>query len=75
MIYNFTIKDLQHGPNILPIMLALCSMLSGTYYAQNYAGESLTADLINLQDYKPQEPQNTLEAKIIHNSDHLEDVS
>ena len=23
--------------NILPIMLALCSMLSGTYYAQNYA--------------------------------------
>ena len=23
--------------NILPIMLALCSMLSGTYYAHNYA--------------------------------------
>ena len=23
---------------ILPIMLALCLMLSGTYYAQNYAG-------------------------------------
>ena len=23
---------------ILPIMLALCSMLLGTYYAQNYAG-------------------------------------
>jgi len=30
-------KDLQHGTKIL-IMLALCSMLSGTYYAQNYAG-------------------------------------
>ena len=23
---------------ILPIMLALCLMLSGTYYAKNYAG-------------------------------------
>jgi len=24
---------------ILPIMLALCSILSGTYYAQNYTGK------------------------------------
>ena len=35
--------------NILPIMLALCSMLSGTYYAHNYAsiiGGSLVPTLI-----------------------------
>ena len=34
--------------NILPIMLALCSMLSGTYYAHNYAsiiGGSLEASI------------------------------
>jgi len=27
----------QHTEIILPIMLALCLMLSGTYYVQNYA--------------------------------------
>ena len=27
-----------YNTNILPIMLALCSMLSDTYYAHNYAG-------------------------------------
>ena len=35
--------------NILPIMLALCSMLSGTYYTHNYAsmiGGSLLMDAI-----------------------------
>ena len=26
------------GSQTLPIMLALCLMLSATYYAQNYAG-------------------------------------
>ena len=38
-------KDSYYYTNILPIMLALCSMLSGTYYAHNYAsiiGGSLT---------------------------------
>jgi len=37
-IYNFISKDLYRGSKILPIMMpALCSILSGTYYAQNYA--------------------------------------
>ena len=38
--------------NILPIMLALCSILSGTYYAHNYAsiiGGSLVKPLYVLQ--------------------------
>ena len=30
-------KNSYYHTNILPIMLALCSMLSGTYYAHNYA--------------------------------------
>ena len=30
-------KNSYYCTNILPIMLALCSMLSGTYYAHNYA--------------------------------------
>ena len=30
-------KNSYYYINILPIMLALCSMLSGTYYAHNYA--------------------------------------
>ena len=30
-------KNSYYYTNILPIMLALCSMLSGTYYAHNYA--------------------------------------
>ena len=30
-------KDSYYYTNILPIMLALCSMLSGTYYSPNYA--------------------------------------
>ena len=29
-------KNSYYYTNILPIMLALCSMLSGTYYAHNY---------------------------------------
>ena len=34
------INDLSrlHGIEILPIMLALCSMLFNAHYAQNYAG-------------------------------------
>ena len=32
------IKHLLQFSQIYPIMLALCSMLSVTYYAQNYAG-------------------------------------
>ena len=38
-------KNSYYYTNILPIILALCSMLSGTYYAHNYAsiiGGSLT---------------------------------
>ena len=38
-------KNSYYYTNILPIMLALCSMLSDTYYAHNYAsiiGGSLT---------------------------------
>ena len=40
--------------NILPIMLALCSMLSGTYYAHNYA--SIIGRSLNKYNYcyKPQ---------------------
>ena len=34
--------------NILPIMLALCSMLSGTYYAHNYA--SIIGGSLSLAD-------------------------
>ena len=30
-------RNSYYYTNILPIMLALCSMLSGTYYADNYA--------------------------------------
>ena len=30
-------KNPYYYTNILPIMLALCSMLSDTYYAHNYA--------------------------------------
>ena len=30
-------KNSYYYTNILPVMLALCSMLSGTYYAHNYA--------------------------------------
>ena len=39
-------KNSYYYTNILPIMLALCSMLSGIYYAHNYAsiiGGSLSA--------------------------------
>ena len=39
-------KNSYYYTNILPIMLALCSMLSDTYYAHNYAsiiGGSLSA--------------------------------
>ena len=42
-------KNSYYCTNILPIMLALCSMLSGTYYAHNYAsiiGGSLLITLI-----------------------------
>ena len=40
-------KNSYYYTNILPIMLALCSMLSGTYYAHDYAsiiGGSLLQD-------------------------------
>ena len=37
LTFNLTGKDSQCTKIILPIMLALCLMLSGTYYAQNYA--------------------------------------
>ena len=33
----FDHQGFKYGSDILPIMLALCSMLSGTYYAHNYA--------------------------------------
>ena len=35
---NYSGEDSQPYCNNLPIMLALCLMLSGTYYAENYAG-------------------------------------
>ena len=35
LTYNLIGKDFQYT---VPIMLALCLMLSGTYYAKNYAG-------------------------------------
>ena len=38
VIYNLIKQGFWHGTSILPFMLALCSMLSGTYYAQKYAG-------------------------------------
>ena len=37
VIAIFISKNSYYYTNILPIMLALCSMLSGTYYAHNYA--------------------------------------
>ena len=37
MIATLISKDSYYYTNILPIMLALCSMLSGTYYAHNYS--------------------------------------
>ena len=43
-------KNSYYYTNILPIMLALCSMLSDTYYAHNYAsiiGGSLIIDITN----------------------------
>ena len=50
-------KNSYYYTNILPIMLALCSMLSDTYYAHNYAsiiGGSLIiiAKLIACFSYK-----------------------
>ena len=44
-------KDSYYYTNILPIMLALCLILSGTYYAHNYAsiiGRSLVTSLSSL---------------------------
>ena len=44
-------KNSYYYTNILPIMLALCSMLSDTYYAHNYAsiiGGSLHTGLVQL---------------------------
>ena len=41
-------KNSYYYTNILPIMLALCSMLSDTYYAHNYAsiiGGSLASSI------------------------------
>jgi len=34
---GFSLSDVQ-CTKIVPIMLALCSMLLSTYYAENYAG-------------------------------------
>ena len=44
LIFNLTGKDSQYTEIILPIMLALCLMLSGTYYAQNYDIKISTKD-------------------------------
>ena len=40
LTYSLTGKDFQYNilKIIIPIMLALCLMLSSTYYAKNYAG-------------------------------------
>ena len=46
-------KDSYYYTNILPIMLALCSMLSGTYYAHNYAsiiGRSLSTTTVYIHN-------------------------
>ena len=37
VIATFISKNSHYYTNILPIMLALCSMLLGAYYAHNYA--------------------------------------
>ena len=45
-------KSSYYYTNILPIMLALCSMLSDTYYAHNYAsiiGGSLDVGVYHVQ--------------------------
>ena len=47
-------KNSYYYTNILPIMLALCSMLSGTYYAHDYAsiiGGSLPGSLAKARDF------------------------
>ena len=49
MIAILISKNSYYYTNILPIMLALCSMLSDTYYAHNYAsiiGGSLLLSII-----------------------------
>ena len=49
VIAIFISKNSYYYTNNLPIMLALCSMLSGTYYAHNYAsiiGGSLPVSLL-----------------------------
>ena len=48
---NLTGQNSQPDCNSLPNMLALCLMLSGTYYAKNYAGiirlgQPLTSEII-----------------------------
>ena len=45
-------KDSYYYTNILPIMLALCSMFSGTYYAHNYAS-IIGGSLLRTMDFKP----------------------
>ena len=49
-------KNSYYYTNILPIMLALCSMLSDTYYVHNYAsiiGGSLIIVIIVLLQARP----------------------
>ena len=53
-------KNSYYYTNILPIMLALCSMLSGIYYAHNYAsiigGSLLFLFTYYSQNYSPNIP-------------------
>ena len=65
-------KDSYYYTNILPIMLALCSMLSGTYYAHNYAsiiGGSLLDELSNALKFKGKDWRNINKYSSFNNRD------
>ena len=47
LTYNLIGKDFQYT---VPIMLALCLMLSGTYYAKNYAGIIGRGLMVNIRN-------------------------
>ena len=63
-------KNSYYYTNILPIMLALCSMLSDTYYAHNYAsiiGGSLEVGIVEdlqMRECKFPAPRDNFELRI-----------
>jgi len=60
---NLTGKDSQYTEIVLSIMLALCLMLSGTYYAQNYAS-IIGWCLAKVQHYRRKPPSENVEGPV-----------